>query len=148
VASAWITTRETASGRKRYRVMYRLGGRESTPRYAGSFSTRREALARKAWLVGELAALRVPDRRLAASAATPALRDAAERWLASRVDVSEGTLQTYRVALGRLMPRLGGTPVAELDAQAVAGLVAELHALELRKQTIRKTVSVLAMILD
>jgi integrase len=46
------------------------------------------------------------------------------------------------------MPRLGSRPVAELDAQAVAGLVAELHALDLRKQTIRKTVSVLAMILD
>ncbi len=148
MASAWITTRETADRRKRYRVMYRLGGRESAPRYAGSFSTRREALARKAWVVGELAALRVPDLRLASATATPALREAAERWLESRVDVSEGTLQTYRVALGRLMPRLGGTPVAEVDAQTVAGLVAELHALELRKQTIRKTVSVLAMILD
>ena len=148
MASAWITARETASGRKRYRVMYRLGGREAVPRYAGSFSTRREALARKAWVVGELAALRVPDLRLATSPATPALREAAERWLAARVDVSKGTLQTYRVALGRLLPRLGKTPVAEVDAQTVAGLVAELHALELRKQTIRKTVSVLAMILD
>lgn len=128
--------------------MYRLGGRESAPRYAGSFSTRREALARKAWVVGELAALRVPDLQLATSTTTPPLRDAAERWLESRVDVSEGTLQTYRVALGRLMPRLGGRSVAEVDAQMVAGLVAELHALELRKQTIRKTVSVLAMILD
>src|SRR5438876_657551 len=82
--------------------------------------------------------LRVPDLRLASPTATPALREEAERWLESRVDVSEGTLQTYRVALGRLIPRLGGTPVAEVDAQMVAALVVELHALELRKQTIRK----------
>ena len=35
---------------------------------------------------------------------------AADRWQASRVDVSEGTAQTYRVALGRLLPRLGNEP--------------------------------------
>src|SRR5438034_5525280 len=56
-----------------------------------------------------------------------------------RVDVSKGTLQTYRVALGRLIPRLGDT-LGEIDAQTVAALVAELHASKLRKQTIRKTV--------
>jgi integrase len=128
--------------------MYRLGGRESAPRYAGSFSTRREALARKAWVVGELAALRVPDLRLVTPTTTPKLKEAAKRWLESRVDVSEGTRQTYRVALGRLIPRVGETPIGEVDAQAIAAIVAELHASELRKQTIRKTVSVLAMILD
>lgn len=53
-----------------------------------------------------------------------------------------------RVALNRLLPRLGTAPVDRIDAQAVAALVAELHAEKLRKQTIRKTVSVLAMVLD
>ena len=57
-------------------------------------------------------------------------------------------MQTYRVALGRLLPRLGDVPVEKLDAQTVAGLVADLHAAKLKKQTIRKTVSVLAMVLD
>jgi integrase len=66
----------------------------------------------------------------------------------SRVDVSEGTAQTYRVELGRLLPRLGATAVDEIGAQTVADLVAELHTAGLKKQTIRKTVSVLAMILD
>ncbi|MGH3019970.1 MAG: tyrosine-type recombinase/integrase [Gaiellaceae bacterium] len=148
MASAWITTRRTAGERTRYRVMYRLGGRESAPRYAGSFASKREALARKAWVLGELAAMRVPDVELAAPRIVPTLGDAADRWRATRVDVSEGTMQTYRVALGRLLSRFGGTPVDELDAQTVADLVAELHAAGLRKQTIRKTVSVLAMILD
>ena len=69
--SVWITTRATARGGKRYRVMYRLGGRESMPRYGGTFSTRREALVRKTWVMGELAAMRVPDHRLVADHATP-----------------------------------------------------------------------------
>ena len=104
--SAWVTTRVTAEGDKRYRVMFRLGGRESMPRYAGSFPTKREALARKAWVVGELANMRVPD--LAAledePARAPTLSEAAERWRASRVDVTEGTRVLHRVALGRVVP--------------------------------------------
>jgi integrase len=148
VPSVWITTRATARRGKRYRVMYRLGGRESAPRYGGSFKTKREALARKAWLTGELAALRVPNLRLAADAAAATLRSVAARWQASRVDVAPGTLATYRVALGRILPRLGDQAVNRLDPAMVAALVAELHEAGLRKQAIRKTVSVLAMVLD
>jgi integrase len=128
--------------------MYRLGGRESAPRYGGSFKTKREALARKAWVTGQLAALRVPNPRLARGTAGETLRSVAARWQASRVDVAPGTLATYRVALGRILPRLGDEPIDQLDAQVVAGLVADLHEAGLRKQTIRKTVSVLAMVLD
>jgi integrase len=155
MASVWITTRTTApegkhKGAKRFLVMFRLGGRETAPHYGGSFKTQREALSRKAWIAGELAGLRVPDlrklRREGARLTT--LSEAAERWRASRVDVSAGTMQTYRVAVGRLEPRLGDRAAVEIDPQAVADLVAELHADGLRKQTIRKTVSVLAMILD
>jgi integrase len=148
MASAWISSRLTRSGAKRYRVMYRLGGRESSPRFAGSFATKRDALARKAWVLGELAAMRVPDHRRAADSGAPTLRELAEHWQAARLDVSEGTLQTYRVALGRLLPRLGTLPVDQLRPETVAELVAELHAAGLKRQTIRKTVSVLAMVLD
>jgi integrase len=147
MASVWITTRTTASGGKRYRCEFRLGGREAPTRYGGSFKTKREADERRRWISGELAAKRVPDLRFAA-AETVTLRTLAARWQVSRVDVSEGTAQTYRVALGRLLPRFGNEPVDRIDAQTVADLVAELHAAGLRKQTIRKTVSVLAMVLD
>jgi integrase len=147
VASVWITPRTTASGSKRYRVEFRLGGREAPTRYGGSFKTKREATVRQNWIAGELAAKRVPDLRFAAAEAVT-LRTLAARWQASRVDVSEGTAQTYRVALGRLLPRLGNEPVDRIDAQTVGELVVELHATGLRKQTIRKTVSVLAMVLD
>jgi integrase len=127
--------------------MYRVGGRESSPRYAGSFSTRRDAIARRAWVAGKLAAMRVPDPRHTDDARTPTVREIAERWRAAGVDVAAATLQTYRVALGRVL-RLGELPVAEIGAQSVAALVADLHAAGLKKQTIRKTVSVLAMVLD
>jgi integrase len=129
-------------------VRFRLGGAESVPRFAGSFRTKRDADTRRAWVLGELAAMRVPDVRAIAAPTAATLNDAAERWRTSRVDVSVGTMQTYRVALGRLKPRLGTTAIDRIDAQTVADLVAELHSAELRKQTIRKTVSVLAMILD
>jgi hypothetical protein len=148
MASAWITRRVTKDGATRYRVEFRVGGRESATRYGGSFKTKREADERKRWISGELAARRVPDLEFAGAVETITLRTIAKRWQASRVDVSEGTLQTYRVALGRLLPRLGDTSVDRIDAQSVADLVAELHAAKLKKQTIRKTISVLAMILD
>jgi integrase len=148
--SAWLEKRPTRDGDTRWCVRFRVGGRESVPRRAGTFKTQRDALARKAWVLGELSAMRVPDVDRSTSHATESatVADLAERWRVSRVDVSEGTMQTYRVAIGRLKDHLG-SPIGErLDAQTVADLVAELHDEGLRKQTIRKTVNVLAMILD
>jgi integrase len=147
--SAWIEKRKTSSGKVRYRVEYRLGGRESASRYAGSFTTQRDALIRKAFIAGELAACRVPELDLAGVVANVVtVRTLAERWKASRVDVAAGTMTTYEVALGRILPRLGTRPAEKLDAQTIADMVAELHAAGMKKQTIRKTVSVLAMLLD
>lgn len=148
MASAWVSTRALASS-KRYRVMYRLGGRESKPQYAGTFATMREAKIRRDWVAGELAALRVPDlHAVEAPHARDTLRDLADRWKASRVDVSVGTARTYDIALGRVLPRWKDKPVDAITAADVAELVAELHGRGLKKQTIRKTVSVLAMVLD
>jgi integrase len=146
--SAWISRRATKDGGARYRVEFRVGGRETATRYGGSFRTKREADERKRWVSGELAARRVPKLRTLESETVVTLRTVAERWKVSRVDVADGTMQTYRVALGRLLPRLGDTSVEAIDAQTVADLVAELHADGLKKQTIRKTVSALAMVLD
>jgi len=145
--SSWIIRRESSSG-PRYLVRFRVGGRESEQRYGGSFRRQEDARARKRYIDGELAALRVPNLNVAAESTGTTLSQAATRWQASRVDVSLGTAQTYRVALNRLLPRFGDLPLEQLDAQAVADLVAELHGAGLKKQTIRKTVSVLAMILD
>lgn len=148
MASAWIERRIARDGTPRFRVRYRVGGRETTAAFAGSFKRRQDAVTRQRWVLGELAALRVPNLRLVEPVAPTTLREVAERWRASRVDVSEGTMETYYVSLNRLLPRLGDGAVADITAERVAALVAELHAGGLRKQSIRKTVSVLAMVLD
>lgn len=148
MASAWIRKRPTRDG-VRFRVEYRLGGRESRPRYAGSFRTQREALARKAWVAGELAALRVPDvGGLVAPVAAPLLRDVAKRWQESRVDVRESTTIQHRTALGRVLPLLGDRRVDAIGTAEVAGLVAGLVEKGKARESIRKSVTALAMVLD
>lgn len=111
MASVWIKTRRTANGDKRYRVEFRLGGRESRTRYGGTFKTMREASLRKGWIAGELSALRVPDLSLFApeQQTAPTLAEAAEAWRVSRVDVVHQTGNMHRSALGRIsehVPRL------------------------------------------
>jgi integrase len=147
VPSTWIARRDTSTG-IRYRVMFRTGGRESVPRYGGSFKTMREANARKAWVAGELAALRVPDVRLLepVPVLSPKLREVAERWRESRVDVADGTAATHKVNLARILPRLGDKPVDAITPADVAALVSDLAAGGLARESIRKTVSTLAQV--
>jgi integrase len=142
-------TRVERGGSIRYRVRYRLGGRVSTLRHGGSFATLREARLRRDWIAGELAAMRAPDLRLLAEAPPPeTLAEAAARWRASRIGVSEGTLRTYDVNLGRIVPVLGDRPADAIGPSDVAELVAKLHADGLARESIRKTLSTLARVFD
>lgn len=147
--SSWIVTRPTRDGGKRYRVEYRLGGRESSKRYAGSFRTKAEAVERRRWVDGELAAMRVPEiARIQTPPTVVTLSAVAERWRASRLDVSDGTAATHRVNLGRIVPKLGQRPVDAITVATVAELVTELHEAGLARESIRKTRATLAMVLD
>jgi integrase len=126
-----------------------LGGRESSPRYAGSFKRREDALARRRWVDGELSAMRVPDLRLLVEPKRAStLREAAARWQASRVDVRESTKVQHRTALGRVLPLLGDRPIDALGPADVAELVAALDADGKARESIRKSVTALAMVLD
>jgi len=110
---------------------------------------RREALARRRWVAGELAARRVPRiARLDDAPAALTVAEAAERWRASRVDVTDGTAIGHRVQLGRVLPLLGSRRVDELTPADVAELVTELHASGRKRETIRKSLTVLAQVLD
>jgi integrase len=99
-----------------------------------------------------MAAMRVPNlRQLAAPAAKPALGDAASGWIDSRVDVPEQTRAMHRSAFGRIFkqrPKLRSKRVDEITVQDVADLIAALHAAGYKRETLRKTRTVLAQTLD
>jgi integrase len=146
--SAWVTTRPTRNGGRRYRVYYRLV-RSQSPKYGGSFGTRREATLRKVWVENEIASGRVPDLTfLRAPERAPTLAEAAERWKQSRRDVTEGTRTLHRVALDRVLPTLGSKRVDEITADDVDELVAALVAKGRKRGTIRKSITYLASVLD
>jgi integrase len=148
VASVWIARRPRKNGGQSYRVMFRVGGRESMPRYGGAFSTMRAAKIRRDWIAGELAARRVPATGpLEEPKAAPTLEQAYEEWRASRVDVSEATAVYQRSAIRRAAPLLARR-VDTISASDIAGLVGDLAAKAKSRETIRKTVTVLAMVLD
>src|SRR2546423_5335307 len=114
--SAWVRTRPTRDGQPRYRVEYRLGGRATPVRYAGSFKRKTEADERKRWIMGELAARRVPDLGLLEPTAptSPTFEAAARTWLQARIDVSEGTRIQNRTSVNRAFPLIGDRLVDEL----------------------------------
>jgi integrase len=149
VPRAWIEIREVKGG-KRYRVKFRVGGRSSPKLYGGTFAKKREAEARRDWILGELAQMRVPRLELLRPAPTVTVRDVAHRWLASRVDVAGRTTRNHGVDLSRILPRLGDRPVASIAPSDVVELVAQLHddGEGLARETIRKTIGTLAMVLD
>lgn len=108
MASCWIEAKRTASGERRYRVTYRLGGRESRKQNGGTFARHGDAKTRHGYIMGEIVAGRVPDLSFAGSASTAAtLRKAADDYRATRVDVSESTRILHRVALARVVAVIG-----------------------------------------
>ena len=79
--------------------------------------------------------------------AAPTVRVIAERWKASRVDVSDATVTYHRSAINRAGPLLD-RPIDAITAADVAELVASLAAAGKARETIRKTVTVLSMVFD
>ena len=147
MASAWIVRRDR-NGRRGYVVRYRLGGREASQMYGGIFRTEREARARRDWITGELAALRVPNLELLSPEPEATLRDVATAWQASRIGVSEGTKTRHGVELARILPVLGDRTPASVAKSDVRGLVARMHGDGLARESIRKTINTLAQVLD
>jgi integrase len=149
VASVWIRTRPTNAGSVRHRVEYRIGGRDTPTQFAGSFRTKRLAILRAAFVERELAEGRRPNLTLELAGTTSqTLNQAGADWQASRVDVAEATTVQHRTALNRAYPTLGTTPIDEITPQVIAGLVGTLAGQGLARESIRKTLTALAMVLD
>jgi hypothetical protein len=152
VPSSWIITRVTGKGRRRYQVRYRLGGRESQQRYGGSFKTKTEALGRKRWIEGELAARRVPDLEALERepARAPTLAEAAESWRASRVDVVDQTGKMHRSAFVRIFRVRRSCALGALTSSPslMSLICAALAEAGYRRETVRKSRTALAQTLD
>jgi integrase len=146
MASVWIRTRETSKGERRFRVEYRLGGRESRIRYGGTFPTKRLAKLRRDYISAELVHRRVPDLRALPEGRTVAA--AGEAWLATRIDAAETTKTRHRVELKRINALVGTRSVDELQPAEIAEFVVALHEQDYSRGTIRKTLQTLAMVLD
>lgn len=147
MASAWVERVRGNSG-PRYRVKYRLGGRETTPNGAGTFRTMREARIRRDWVAGELASMRIPNLELLAEpVAAPTFREVSKRWLETRIDVADHTRLQHRSDVARALPLIGDRPLDTLTVSDVNDLVAALVAKGLKRETIRKTTNAIAMTL-
>ena len=121
----------------------------STQRHGGSFRTEADAKKRQKWIDGEMANMRTPDLRLLVEASDrPTLAKVAAQWRASRIDVSEATRTTHAVNLARILPRIGTKAIDDLTAADVAGLVTALVEQGLARESMRKTISTLAQVLD
>jgi integrase len=156
VGSAWIQSYTVKDGSIRYRVRFRLGGREAPVLHGGSFKTRREARDRRDWIAGELAGRRVPDLGPLVDPvsepepARPMLREATRAWRDSRIDVGEGTRTNDRVNTERVFthdPGLADLPLDELDQERWARIFAEL-APNYRRGTLKKSREAFSMVYD
>jgi len=80
--------------------------------------------------------------------AAPTFAEFAARWQASRVDVRESTAVQHRTALNRVLPVSGARPVDAIMTADVADLVARLAGEGKARESIRKSVTATAMVLD
>lgn len=141
---ASITVRTTKTGR-RFVVRYRLGGRAYPVEHGGSFTTMKEARARRDLVAGEIAAGRNPAdllRTLTAQAPGRSLGDWAEAYALSRVDAAPRTVVSIRAAAKQF-------PEAWTDATTVtAAMVAEWLSAYRRRETARRYLQVLRQVFD
>jgi integrase len=147
--SAFITPRTTAKNERRFVVRYRNGGRGFPIVHAGSFQTLKEARARRDLVAGELAAGRNPADTLRALSEPPKRRTLAgefDRFIASRVDVGEKTIELYGNARDRIVPHLVDRDPSTVTPADIADVVAANS--DLSPGSLRKYRSTWAQVFD
>jgi integrase len=149
MASAFITTRKTKDGKRRYVVRYRLGGRAYAIQHGGSFMRERDAKTRRDFIAGELAAGRNPQDALRAMAERPKVVTLSawfDRFIESRIDVAEKTLELYGNARDRIVPHVGDREPSAITTADIAEVVAANR--ELSPGSLRKYRSTWAQVFD
>jgi integrase len=152
MASAYVITRTTSTGAKRYYVRYRLGGRTYPSQHGGSFKTMKEARARRDLIAGELAAARIPADaiRPAAPVAKTTIADHFTAWKQSRLDLDERTLENTDFHWKRLAPVFATMTAEEVTHAHVQQWITETMNSEkpLSPRGLRGYVGTLKQVLD
>jgi integrase len=147
MASASITTRHRKTG-KRYVVRFRRGGRYYPIEHGGSFTTMREARARRDLIAGELAAGRDPTdaiRALTESRAARTVAQWAESYVESRVDIGERTREVLRSHLKTILPTFGDSDPARITPADVQEWIARS---QLAPASLKRYIATLRLVLD
>lgn len=146
----YVVRRQTRSGEARWLVRWQHG-RHSQQVHLGSFRTRREAEVRAEWARMKLAAGVAPtlaelDRDLYPTVARRvSVGEAVAAWIASRVDVSDSTRQTYESVARRVVADLGDEDAATVSAERIAQWVREVGV---APRSVPKYLGILAGALD
>lgn len=149
-STGWKIAAEGREGERRYVVRYRLGGRESRLRHGGSFRTRKEADARRRFLLEEMAAGRIPDLNPAVTAAkAPTVASLVQPYITSRRDVTQKVRNDFTSRAAHLPDWLLALTVAEVDLAAVRQMVDELEEDDdFGPATVARVLSLLRAVLD
>jgi integrase len=148
---AHIIRRRTKAGEPRYLVRLGLSAMAG-PRllHLGSFKTLKEAEACKAWANMELAQGRIPDRRKRLREEVESLitlRQAALRWLESRVDLTPRIRDQYGVLIRAAKGAVWEIPVSRVQHEDVQAWVVE-QAVAYKPATIRRRLAIIKQTLD
>lgn len=150
MASAFIVTRETKAGERRFVVRYRLGGRTWPIQHGGSFGTRQEARARRGLIAGALAGGRNPAEILRSVAERPKVRTFAE-WARvyreSRADIGEQTRVNMLSHLARLEPAFGDRDPATITPADVQEWIGAQRG-SLKPSSLSRYLGTLRLVLD
>jgi integrase len=93
--------------------------------------------------------MRVPDiKSLEVPASSPTFRESARLWQASRTDVRDSTTIQHTTALNRAHRFLGDQSLDQIEWLDVQRMVDELAGEELARESIRKSKTAVAMVLD
>lgn len=132
-------------------MQYRRGGRGYKLEHAGTFRTMREALIRKSLVEDWLAAGKNPRRELRALVqpqTAMSFGSFSDAWLATRVDLSDSTVENYRSHQRRINETFAALAVEEITPADVSDWITAMIADGLTPGTVRGRVGQLRMILD
>lgn len=152
MSSAWIRTRETKAGGKRYQVLYRRGGRMYKLEAAGTFKTLKDARSRRDVVAGWLASGLNPKIELEKLAAAPAERLTVATWASryekSRIDFADETAKNVRSHIKKIVAStIAAKPAEAVTINDLADLVAEWQE-TLKPSSLKRYFNTLRLVFD